>query len=140
MRRLIKLPEPALLFRHDQAMEDPRDGLMLFGPLDKGSPYGIRAGVVGTKTGIERFRRWVDWIQRPVSNDPPRVARPPFPGFEAAFRIPWASEPVLALEVDEDELNVHLFLDDRHQRVFGTVNVFADRIVKALQEEEDKPD
>lgn len=140
MQKLIKLPEPTLLFRYGQAIEDPRDGLTLFGPLDKGRPYGIRAGVVGTKSCIERFKRWVDWLQLPVSHDPPRVARPPFPGFESAFRIPWDSEPILTLEVNEEELKAHLFLDDRHQRVFETVNIFAERITRALTEEEIKPD
>jgi hypothetical protein len=34
---------------------NPRDGLTLFGPLRKGKPYGIRAGVIGTSTGISPF-------------------------------------------------------------------------------------
>jgi hypothetical protein len=29
MKDLIYIPEPRLLFRHGQAMEDPRDGLTL---------------------------------------------------------------------------------------------------------------
>lgn len=41
MRKLLKLDEPCLLFQHDQAMEDPRDGLTLFGPLDEGKPYAF---------------------------------------------------------------------------------------------------
>lgn len=41
MEELIKLTEPPLLFGHGQAMEDPRDGLSLFGPLDEGKTYGI---------------------------------------------------------------------------------------------------
>src|SRR5216684_3938348 len=101
MRRLIKLPEPALLFRHDQAIEDPRDGLTLFGPLDKGSPYGIRAGVIGTASGLKRFREWALKIQRPViENDPDelfRLSHPPYPGFEAAFRVPWNPLPMFEI-------------------------------------------
>ena len=54
---LIKLPEPTLRFGYDQEMEDPKDGLMLFGPLDEGRPYGIRCGVIGTRDGIGRFVR-----------------------------------------------------------------------------------
>src|SRR4051812_45949088 len=91
------LHEPALLFQHGQEMEDPRDGLMLFGPLDEGRPYGIRAGLVGTIEGIGRFRRWVATIQGPVFDESPRAARPYFPGFEAAFGIPW--DPVAGPEV-----------------------------------------
>src|SRR5207237_1357755 len=101
---LLKLDEPPLLFKHRQGVEDPRDGLTLFGPLDEGKPYGIRAGVIGTVAGRRRFRRWVEKVQSFITNDPPRVARPPFPGLEAAERmnVRWAqrlsSEPFLIEE------------------------------------------
>ena len=81
-RGLIWLPEPRLLFGSDQAIEDPRDGLTLFGPLDKGRPYGIRAGVIGTATGIALFKCWLQWVQGPVESIKASIARPPFPGFE----------------------------------------------------------
>ncbi|HEV8695071.1 MAG TPA: hypothetical protein VGQ93_12935, partial [Lysobacter sp.] len=137
---LQRVQEPCLLFGFGQAVEDPRDGLTLFGPLDAGRPYGIRAGVVGTARGIQLFRRWVEWAQQPIQNEPPRQSRPPFPGFEAAFRIPWHPEPVQTLEVPEHELAQHMYLDDRHQRIFETVDVFTRRIQKAVSEEEAKPD
>src|SRR5436853_1366048 len=103
MKDLIHIPEPRLLFRHKQAMEDPRDGLTLFGPLDEGKPYGIKAGVIGRKDGIRRFKDWVKRIQGPISNDKPQLSRPPFPGFEAAFRIPWDPQPALQIELLDDE-------------------------------------
>jgi len=140
VKDLIRIPEPLLLFRHGQATEDPRDGLTLFGPLDEGKPYGVKAGVIGTRRGIELLQRWVESIQRPVFIQPAPLGRPPFPGFEAAFHTPWRPEPVLALEVGDDEIDAHLYLDDRHQRVYGTVNVFAERILKAKKEEEAKPE
>lgn len=86
-RQLLHLPEPRLLFRYGQALEDPRDGLTLFGPLDEISPFGIRAAVVGTPSGIEKYKVWVQWIQGMVKLSVPNPARPPFPGFESAFRI-----------------------------------------------------
>lgn len=140
MRKLIRLHEPMLLFRHGQAMEDPRDGLTLFGPLDEGRPYGIHAGVIGTKGGIARFKQWVDKIQGPISNNPPLLSRPPFPGFEAIFRIPWKTEPVLEIEVSEEELNKSFLVDDKHQRVYKTVDVFSGRIAEALRQQEEKVD
>ena len=88
MNRLIKLSEPSLLFRYDQSMEDPRDGLTLFGPLDEGKPYGIRAGVIGTRSGRERFARWVEKIRGAVVETPFQTGRPPYPGFSAVFGIP----------------------------------------------------
>lgn len=137
---LLWLREPRLLFGSGQAVEDPRDGLTLFGPLDKGRPYGIRAGVVGTATGIELFKRWLQWLQSPVESIKPSIARPTYPGFEAAFRVPWDPNPHLAVEVPLDELVSHMYLDDRHQRIFETVKVYTDRIEQALQHEEIKPD
>lgn len=140
MRQLTKLDEPSLLFKHGQAMEDPRDGLTLFGPLDDGRPYGIRSGVVGTPSGIAKLQSWVDWIQRPVRLQSPVMARPPFPGFETAFRVPWGSSPASTIQIDEAELKAKCGLDDRYQRVFQTVDLFSSAIVNALRDEESKPD
>ncbi len=66
MNKLIHLPEPTLLFGHGQSVEDPRDGLSLFGPFDPAQTFGVRYGVIGTKTGIRRFVEWVEKIQHPV--------------------------------------------------------------------------
>lgn len=140
MKDLIYIPEPRLLFRHDQAMEDPRDGLTLFGPLDESRPYGIKAGVIGTATGIQRFERWVEWVQRPVFNASPLLGRPPFPGFETVFRARWNTKPLLTLTVTDAEIDQFLYLDEPHQRVYGTVGVYAKRILEALREEEEKPE
>ena len=140
MKDLIHIPEPRLLFRHDQAMEDPRDGLTLFGPLDESKPYGIKAGVIGTETGIKCFERWVEWVQRPVFNATPLLGRPPFPGFETVFRSRWNTKPLLTLTVTDAEIDEHLYLDEPHQRVYGTVSVFAKRILEAIREETEKPE
>lgn len=136
MRSLIKLPEPTLLFRHDQAMEDARDGLTLFGPLDEGKTYGIRAGVIGTREGIQRYKKWVQYIQGPIFNDPPHIARPPFPGFEAVFRIPWKPQPIFEIEVPDEELQNSVRIDDKHQRVFNTVEIYSNKIIEAISEED----
>src|ERR1700693_2110387 len=140
MRKLIRIPEPLLLFGHGQALEDPRDGLTLFGPYDKGSLFGIRVGVIGTAAGINKFEVWTKRIQTPVRTKTPIQSRPPFPGFEALFRIPWGLDPVQSLKVDEEQLKNCLFQDDRYLRVYDTVNLFADAIIKAQTEEEAKPD
>ena len=140
MQELIHIQEPLLLFGYGQATEDPRDGLTLFGPLDQGKTYGVRAGLVGTKTGIELFRKWVAWVQKPVFTQPPQLGRPPFPGFQTVFRIPWDPDPIITLEVKDEEIDKHVFLDDRHQRVYGTVSVFANPLAAAIKEEEPKPE
>jgi len=140
MKQLVKLPEPALLFGYNQWMEDPRDGLTLFGPLEQDRPYGIRYGVVGTRTGIKLLEEWIDWAQGPVAMEGRTLARPPFPGFKAAFRVPWNPRPSICHELSEDEIGKFLYLDDGHLRVYGTVGVFANPIIEACKTEESKAD
>lgn len=76
----------------------------------------------------------------PISNTPPNIARPPFPGFEATFRIPWNATPVLEIVIDEEELLRSLHLDDKHLRVYKAVDVYASKILEAIKEEEAKVD
>jgi hypothetical protein len=139
---LIHIEEPLLQFRFNQGLEDPRDGLTLFGPLDAGKPYGIRAGAVGTPEGIRRFTRFVDKLQRPLPADgeEPMRNRPMFPGFEAVYGIPWNPEPVLKAPLDAAALHRAVCIEDRHQRVYATVRVYADAILAAGQEEDEKVD
>jgi hypothetical protein len=66
MKPLIHIPEPTLVFGLGQSVEDPRDGLSLFGPFDPAQTFGVRYGVIGTKTGIERMCQWIEKIQKPV--------------------------------------------------------------------------
>ncbi|MGH9515825.1 MAG: hypothetical protein ACRD3P_09145 [Terriglobales bacterium] len=142
--KLLHFPEPALLFRHEQAVEDPRDGLTLFGPLDKGSPYGIRTGVVGTKEGIRRFVQWAAKVQKSIIEPDPDeqfvLSHPPYPGFEAAFRIPLNPTPVIEIEITRDEINKRLYLSNKHQRVYQTVDLYSDAILRALKNEDVKVD
>ena len=88
MPTLQHINEPALLFRYEQAVEDPRDGLTLFGPLEKGKPYGIRWGLIGPEECMQRVERWVSNVNAPVVGETADLARPAFPGFEAVFGIP----------------------------------------------------
>jgi hypothetical protein len=130
---LSRLPEPKLLFGHGQAIEDPRDGLTLFGPLDEGKTFGLRPAVIGTADGIQRFWRWVDKIQGPI--DDQKVHRPPFPGFEAAFCVPFGRRAVFEVVLDPQQLLNACRIDDRHQRVHHVVRLFADPIRTAVQDE-----
>ena len=125
--KLMHLPEPALLFRHDQAIEYPRDGLALFGPLDKGSPFGIRSGVIGTKDGLRRFRDWASKLQTAVIQSDPeelfQLSHPAFPGSRAAFRIPWNVSPVHEIEIRREDLNKSLYLCEQASMSLGPSTV-----------------
>ena len=141
MNELVYLPEPKLIFGHDQVMEDPRDGLTLFGPYDrKTAQYGITVGVVGTPEGIDRFKRWLTSIQGPVRNPTSKRERPMFPGFEAVFGIKFEPKPVQEVPLDKNKLATLLKYDDRHRRVYDTATLYAEPIIAAQKEEEHQPD
>ena len=140
MVELQYFDEPPLLFHHDQSLQDPRDGLTLFGPLERGKPEGIRWGVIGTKESIERMKQWVQKIQKPIASGKNLIARPLFPGFEAAFNTRWNPAPVLEREISNQDLNERSFLSDPHQRVYQTVDLFASSILSARQSEDITPD
>ena len=137
---LLMLQEPQLLFKYSQALEDPRDGLTLFGPLDEGKPFGIRYGVVGTKDGNERFKRWVARISLPVHDEEEGPARVPFWGFETIFQTHWMDKPDLEFEIPMNEIQENIYLDDKYQRVYKIVDLYSSRIQKALRSEDIKVD
>lgn len=140
MENLIRISEPTLRFGFQQGMEDPRDGLTLFGPYDGGQVYGIRAGVIGTKQGLQRFRNWVERIQSPIydldKDGNPQMNRPFFPGVGAAFNVKWSSDPVLTIVIPDGEIEKHVYLDDNFKRVYETVEIYSERILKAKREED----
>lgn len=133
--RLSIIEEPKLLFHYEQATEDPRDGLTLFGPLEKGRPYGIRFGVVGTPDGIRYFHDWLSRAQLPIG-DPLEVARPSYPGFEAAFGIPWKPNPEYEEVIDAEELRRRLSFGDGHHRVYKAVDLYEEAILRVHTAEE----
>jgi hypothetical protein len=133
---LILVPEPPIEFGHSQSVEDPRDGLTLFGPFESLSPSGIRWGAIGTAETLKHFSEWVERIQCPIINEWTGVSRPFFPGFEAAFGVPWPLRPVVSRVLDERRLEACLFLDDRHQRVYKTVDLVAEAIRDASRRED----
>lgn len=125
------LSEPGLVFRYDQTLEDPRDGLTLFGPLKENSPYGIHYGIVGTEVGISRFYRWVKTIQGPLAHSQvsKRTLWVPFPGFEAVFGIPFSESAVAEKVIDSKSLKLILREDDPYQRVYNAVNLYSEPIL-----------
>ncbi len=136
MYRLLRIPEPSLEFGHGQTLEDPRDGLMLFGPLDQAPQYGVRAGVIGTSSGIRRFENWARQIQRPIGLSQDERARPPFPGFETTFHASWSLDRFPRIQIDADELVKALKIGEVHQRVHRTVSIYADPILEFMRAEE----
>ncbi|MBN1805398.1 MAG: hypothetical protein JW837_09120 [Sedimentisphaerales bacterium] len=140
MPELIYINEPSLLFNYNQPSIDPRDGLTLFGPLDKAKPTGIRWGVIGLPESISRMKAWVKRIQKSVFSGDNLIARPIFPGFEAALNTKLDTIPALEISIPKDKLEKHAFCSDKHQRVFRTVSIFSERIKDSLRTEDVRPD
>ncbi|WP_156465037.1 hypothetical protein [Mesorhizobium sp. Root552] len=133
-KMLVPFSEPRLRFGYDQTLEDPKDGLLLFGPPE--APLGVQYGVIGTPEGIQQFESWCAKIQKTVPRDEKVGSSVTFPGFETVFRWPWPSAPRVKLEVHPDKLARTVKLSDPHQRVFDTVDLFANPIQRFVKEED----
>lgn len=137
-RRLLTFREPRLRFDHEQVLEDPKDGLMLFGPPPADRPTGFQYGVIGTPEGIRQFENWAARLNSPIPADPNVTSSILYPGFESVFRTPWTPTPRIKIVVDSDELDRAVRLTDPHQRVFDTVDLFAEPIKRFVTEEDPK--
>ena len=132
-RRLRTFGEPRLRFGFGQTLDDPKDGLLLFGP--PGETVHFRYGVIGTPEGIARFEAWAEKLQGPIAADPNVTSSVIFPGFETVFRAPWNPKPRVSITVDSAELARTVRITDAHQRVFDTVELFAGPINAWVTEE-----
>jgi hypothetical protein len=135
--KLIHFAEPKLTFGFSQKMEDPRDGLTLFGPFSKDTHLGqISIGIIGPKTQREYVKSYLNRIHRPIVSDVPDIARPYFPGLESTFDISINSAAIKEIDVPDDSINEYLKYTDGYQRVFNLTNLYADKLKKYLNEEE----
>ena len=130
MNELIKFDEPRILFGYNQKLDDARDGLTLFGPWENSKPPVIVSGVVGTDEGFEKFKRFLEEIERPVYNED-GISNPFFPGFNAVFDMEWSAENIHHFLIDDSELDKCLFHEDVHTRTYNTVSLFANRIISS---------
>lgn len=135
-RRLLTFPEPRLRFGHDQMLEDPKDGLMLFGPPE--IPGSTRYGVIGLPEGIRQFEAWARRLKQPIPANEDVTSSVMFPGYETAFRTPWDPEPRVRITIDPEELESKVKITDAHQRVFDTVDLYAQPIIRWVTEEDPK--
>jgi hypothetical protein len=132
------LPEPQLEFGYRQRLEDPRNGLFLFGPLlDNRAPSQIRAGVIGTPRGVSMYRKWVEQTSKfiPAANSNVRHQFP-FPGFQAAFKAHWPSSPAVEIAISPTEISNVIRLSDRYQAIYQSVSLYAKPIRERLRDDD----
>lgn len=146
---LTVLPEPRIEFGADQFLQDPHDGLALFGPYDASAgnhPKSIPYAVLGTAPGVAAFMEWSRLIQGPIIADPVRDAVgprplkeklwPPYPGFEAAFASVWPEQPVCVKALDKNVLVAASRDLDPNKRAYDLVNIYLEAIRTVVKRDE----
>lgn len=134
---LVEVPEPDLLFGHGQSMAHPKDGLLLYGPLQSPLAGGrLRIGVVSTARGKELYSKCVDRLSKSIA--PARLDDPNhtvFPGFQALFGVEWPKDPAVWIEIDPEELARVIRIQDRHQAIHQAVSLYSEAIADQLRDE-----
>jgi hypothetical protein len=51
-------------------------------------------------------------------------------------RLPWNPQPSISIEIPIELIEKNVYLDDKYQRVYNTVELFTSRIIKAINEED----
>jgi hypothetical protein len=146
--RVIYVPEPELEFRFSQAVQYPRDGLYLFGPVDAAAqPRQIRYGAIGTRKGVECFNEWATQVSSFI-DVPPRTRMSKetvahhvaFPGFSAAFYSTWPTKPHRVIEdLTESDLRAAMNIANRNEAIKAAVTLFVERLVADRKRDEDPP-
>ena len=151
MHRLLQLEEPKLQFGYQQCLHHPKDGLTLFGPYTRQSG-SVRFGVIGTRSGIEKFSLWSARFNSPLpaykgsrftrrkEAKHGKLAHQFFPGFETAFGLTWNHPAEKVCIIPDDVLSDALKVHDLHTRIARVAKVYAKRLTKLHFESEDKPD
>lgn len=149
MNEIDVIVEPPLEFNYHQRLQDPHDGLTLFGPYGvctQFHPSSILYGLIGTPQGIAAFFEWSRAINRAICIDQERDGRgrkplnvnlwPPFPGFEAAFCSTWPESPAWMRELNRTELISKVNDLDPYKRTFQVVNEYVKAIEVAKRRDE----
>lgn len=137
----ILLDEPRLEFRHRQFLEDPHDGLSLFGPYGievSAHPRNVTVGLIGSPEGVQAFNRWCQSARGPIypGDGLNPYLWPVFPGFEAAFCSDLPREPAWTCELDLEKLQHESMQKDASKRAVRVVEQYLAAIRKTEKKEE----
>lgn len=144
------IAEPRLIFAGQQACEDPKTGLTLFGPaaLDNAPRSSIRVGVIGTGETIQALKNWVNRARGKISAglnargkpyDP--ILNPDFPGFESdvAFQCDFQIDERLCSTLTQSEIDQCLSEADFQSRTRAMVSLVTGRLC-VLADKDPQPD
>lgn len=137
MSELFHIHEPNLTFGYNQKLQDPRDGLMLFGPFSRNRLKGqVNVGIIGPERQRGYIKEYLQTIHRPVFPENPDKARPSFPGIEAAFGVCINFDNLIEIDVPAAEIDKCLKYTDGHIRVFNLTNLYSSPLEKYINQEE----
>ncbi|MBV6418842.1 MAG: hypothetical protein DAHOPDDO_00052 [Ignavibacteriaceae bacterium] len=129
--------EPKLTFGFKQKIEDPRDGLILFGPNESFSKHSVEAGVVGTPVGINYYTSFVDRIKLPIYSS--SIMRPTFPGFETVFAVRWEPIPISSRSINPEIIAEKLNSKSAKQRTVDVVNLYIEKVKDIILNDNARP-
>lgn len=134
--KLVHIPEPKLTFAHNQKMEDPRDGLTLFGPYTNANHTGqVNIGIIGPKVQRDYVKKYLKKIHKPIKSEKNDIARPYFPGLEAAFNIFINESSIQEIDIAIEEIDKFLNYTDGYQRVYNLTELYSEKLKKYNNEE-----
>lgn len=144
--KVIHIPEPLLVFAHEQNLEAPKDGLFLFGPVEgSGGRSEVRLGIIGTPTGVGLARQWLKRLSGYIAgktdkNGKPALWAPAWPGFAECFGLTLPEQGIAELKLDAARIEAAIKKDNRADAVRSTVLLFATAIRDHARSEERLPD
>lgn len=137
MPKLKHIQETKLTFGYGQKLQDPRDGLTLFGPFSRNKFKGqVTVGIIGPQNQRQYVREYLQKIHKPVYPLKPDRARPYFPGLETTFGICINFDNLVEIDVSNADIEKYLKYTDGHQRVHNLTNLYALPLEKHKNEEE----
>jgi hypothetical protein len=137
--KLEYIREPVLKFAYGQDVTDPRDGLTIFGPYDKGKVADFSIGIIGTSEGIRKCKGWLNKLQKPIFHPTRDIAKPFFPGFESAFSTSMNLQSISTIEINEAGLENFYKYNDNRIRVAEIVDLYVEPLKEHLNESEQRP-
>jgi hypothetical protein len=131
MNNIEIFSEPLLEFRHGQTLQDPHDGLSLFGPYEEDfHPKNISYGIIGPPDGIQAFSEWASMLNGPIFPEEGKDTKlwPPYKGFELIYHSEWPNKPSWSYPLDRKALLIAAKHRDPHKRTFDVVKQYLDGI------------
>lgn len=143
---ILHVAEPSLEFRYGQRLDYPRDGLLLYGPVD-GGRQRVKYGVIGTVDGVKRLEQWAEiianYIAPPARRPHARAIEPqhvPFPGFAQSYNTEWPTRAIARItSIDHDLLSRTLRIANRNEAIKAAVDMYVEPLVAQASRLEDPP-